>query len=321
MFEFADLFEWLSAQGLNAWCKELKRLCNLRLQDEHHGTMQQWRQAWLDLPHVSDGQVDGTNAAVEIKGSLPPDQIPALRHGLMAFHPWRKGPFRFFGQTIDSEWRSDWKWDRIKDAIDLNNKRVLDVGCGNGYYGWRMLAAGADRVLGCEPFLLYCAQFAAAKKYAPLAPHHVVPLADHELPFGRIWDVVFSMGVLYHRTSPIDHLQKLRSVLKPQGQLILETLIIEDPTQSVLVPENRYAKMRNVWFIPSIEMLELWLRRTGFYDITLLNVSNTNLDEQRPTEWMKFESLIHFLDEKDLSKTIEGYPAPVRALVLARCSI
>lgn len=27
--------------------------------------------------------------------------------------PWRKGPFSLYGINIDTEWRSDWKWDRV----------------------------------------------------------------------------------------------------------------------------------------------------------------------------------------------------------------
>nr|WP_169730591.1 DUF1698 domain-containing protein [Carnimonas nigrificans] len=40
-------------------------------------------------------------------------------------------------------------------------------------------------------------------------------------------------------------------------------------------------------------------------------------DEQRSTEWMTFQSLKDFLDPEDQHKTIEGYPAPRRALLVA----
>jgi tRNA (mo5U34)-methyltransferase len=197
---------------------------------------------------------------------------------------------------------------------------VLDVGCGNGYYGWRMLHSGARLVLGLDPFLLFLMQFEAVRKYAGAnCPHYVLPLTDADLPERlNLFDVTLSMGVLYHRTSPIDHLRSLWESLAPGGQLVLETIVIESSQQEVLVPEDRYAKMRNVWFIPSVPMLQLWLRRCGFKDIRVIDVARTTFKEQRRTDWMTFESLADFLDPADPTHTIEGHPAPVRAMILAR---
>lgn len=249
-----------------------------------------------------------------------PQDLNLLRQTLMEFHPWRKGPFELFGLAIDTEWRSNLKWDRIIGALDFRDKRVLDIGCGNGYYGWRMLDGGAAFVLGCDPNMLYLLQFEVFRRYAAEPHRHfVVPVIDREVPSDlRAFDVTFSMGVLYHRTGPIDHLQKLASTLKPCGQLVLETLIVDSHVPEVLVPQGRYAKMRNVWFIPSLPMLEIWLARTGFDRIEVLDVSSTTATEQRKTEWMSFESLSDFLDPAEPSKTVEGYPAPRRAVLKAQ---
>ena len=138
------------------------------------------------------------------------------------------------------------------------------------------------------------------------------------VPRLNAFDIAVSMGVLYHRTSPIDHLQMLRESLRRGGQLVLETLIIESNDPVVLVPEGRYAKMRNVWFIPSLSMLTLWLQRTGFRDIKVIDVTPTTSEEQRRTQWMTFESLEDFLNPNDSAQTAEGYPAPIRASVTAR---
>ena len=175
-------------------------------------------------------------------------------------------------------------------------------------------------VLGLDPFLLFLMQFEAVKKYAsPNCSHYVLPLTDEDLPERlNLFDVTLSMGVLYHRTSPIDHLRSLWESLAPGGQLVLETIVIESSQREVLVPEDRYAKMRNVWFIPSVPLLQLWLRRCGFKDIRVIDVAKTTFDEQRRTDWMTFESLADFLDPADPTRTIEGYPAPVRAMLLAR---
>jgi len=124
--------------------------------------------------------------------------------------------------------------------------------------------------------------------------------------------------VLYHRTSPIDHLLALSRAMKPGGQLILETLIIDDPQETTLVPIDRYAKMRNVWFIPSLLMLRRWMDRCGYKHIQHIDTTATTSTEQRRTDWMNYESLVDYLDPSDSRKTIEGHPAPLRAIITAR---
>ena len=242
-----------------------------------------------------------------------------LHAALQQLHPWRKGPYELFGVHIDTEWRSDFKWLRLASHIKpLTNKWVLDVGCGNGYHAIRSLAAGAQRVIGIDPSLLFSYQFQAIKKYLPTQPIDVLPLSLEQFPpHTAAFDTVFSMGVLYHRRSPLDHLQALYHCLRTGGELVLETLVVEGDEQHCLLPHNRYARMRNVWFLPSVDMLMLWLERLGFADARSVDVTVTSTDEQRTTNWMRFESLSQCLDPDDHSKTVEGYPAPRRAIITA----
>ena len=131
------------------------------------------------------------------------------------------------------------------------------------------------------------------------------------------FDTVFSMGVLYHRRSPLDHLEQLRSQLRKGGELVLETLIVDGPINHVLVPPNRYAMMNNVWFIPSVPTLNVWLKKIGFHKIRCVDVTKTSTQEQRTTNWMPYNSLSDFLDPTNRNKTIEGHPAPTRATFIA----
>jgi tRNA (mo5U34)-methyltransferase len=238
----------------------------------------------------------------------------------MGQHPWRKGPFELFGVHIDTEWRSDWKWDRLAGAIDsLEDRRVLDVGCGSGYHCWRMAGAGATEVIGIDPTPLFVVQFWALQKYLRQDHVWVLPLGIEHVPRKlRAFDTVFSMGVLYHRRSPLDHLQELQDCLRPGGQLVLETLVIEGGPGDTLVPEGRYARMGNVWFLPSCDTLVGWLRKLGFTDPAVIDVNVTSTQEQRATEWMTFHSLRDFLDPEDPARSVEGHPAPRRAILTAR---
>jgi tRNA (mo5U34)-methyltransferase len=235
-------------------------------------------------------------------------------------HPWRKGPFSLFGVDIDTEWRSDFKWDRLSGAIDpLEGRRVLDVGCGSGYHCWRMKGAGAAEVIGIDPTPLFVLQFKAIQHYLNIDSVHVLPLALEQLPPKlKSFDTTFSMGVLYHRRSPMDHLTDLRDTLAPGGQLVLETLVVEGGEDTVFVPPDRYARMGNVWFLPSPAALMKWMSKTGFIDVELVDLNQTTVAEQRSTEWMTFYSLSNFLDSDDHNKTVEGHPAPRRAIITAR---
>ena len=318
MFQHETVLQELADEGHAAWSERLRRACGAAIRPAANRDLPRWQCAYANLPRIEPGAVDLSSAAVTAQGNLSSAQHAAFRAALMELQPWRKGPFDLFGVRIDSEWRSNLKWDRLAPHIDLSGKSVLDVGSGNGYYGWRMLAAGARRVVGLDPFLLYIMQHAAINKYIGGLPNFVLPASDEIIPRGlQAFDVVFSMGVLYHRASPIDHLQSLASALRSGGELVLETLVIDKLEPDVLVSEDRYAKMRNVWFIPSPSMLERWLRRTGFRGICTIDVNRTTSDEQRRTEWMQFESLADFLDPSNPNKTIEGYPSPTRAIVIA----
>lgn len=238
---------------------------------------------------------------------------------LQAFHPWRKGPYCIFGIHLDAEWRSDWKWQRLQPHIAcLQNRIVLDVGCGNGYHCWRMLGAKARLVVGIDPSLLNVLQFQLMRVLYGEAAVYVLPIRLEQIPSSiNAFDTVFSMGVLYHRRSPIDHLLALKNCLRPSGELVLETLVIDGGAGEVLLPAGRYARMRNVWFIPSCATLMGWMHRCGFTNCRVVNVSTTSIQEQRTTEWMRLHSLQAFLDPYNADLTCEGLPAPQRAIIIA----
>ncbi|RMH60095.1 MAG: tRNA 5-methoxyuridine(34)/uridine 5-oxyacetic acid(34) synthase CmoB [Zetaproteobacteria bacterium] len=280
-----------------------------------HGDWPRWREA---LDHLPAQAVTAPSLDADCVTVGPACDHEEQRRWLMQLHPWRKGPFRFFGTHIDTEWRSDWKWRRLAQRLpNLAGQCVLDVGCGSGYYLWRMVARGATAI-GIDPTPLFAAQFALFKRCLPDQPAFFLPVGIESMPRSPLFDTVFSMGILYHRRAPIEHLIDLRSLLKPGGLLILETLIVAGGAEQCLVPRRRYAKMRNVWFIPSVPMLEIWLKRCGFRDIQCIDISPTTPAEQRRTPWMRFESLAEFLDADDPSRTVEGYPAPRRAILFAR---
>lgn len=317
---YDTLHPQLAAMGLDLWSEQLQTTLSEELLNERYGDMPGWVSALQALPELRPSSIAlQDNVTIGSGADLGHVSREELIAQLRAFHPWRKGPYNFFGIEIDTEWHSDWKWERLLPHIQpLAGRRVLDVGCGNGYHGWRMRGAGADFVLGIEPFLVSVMQFQVMQRYLCDPQHHVIPIGIEDVPPNlACFDSVFSMGVLYHRRSPLDHLFELKGCLRPGGELILETLIVEGGQGTIFMPHGRYAKMRNVWFLPSIAAMTLWLQRCGFTKIACVDATRTSPGEQRSTEWMHFESLADFLDPNDGSKTIEGHPAPLRAIFTA----
>ncbi|MEI6893013.1 MAG: tRNA 5-methoxyuridine(34)/uridine 5-oxyacetic acid(34) synthase CmoB [Pontiella sp.] len=312
--DYSEFYEQLKGSDLEPWLEQLPDLIAHGLRPERHGLMPQWEEALAKLPAAKNPSIE-LKTEVRAEGEM----FQGLEDTLRSFHPWRKGPYHIHGLHIDTEWRSDWKWDRVIPHIQpLEGRTILDVGCGNGYHCWRMAGEGAKLVVGVDPSALFICQFFAMKNFLHHPRAWVLPLGIEEVPSTPgVFDTVFSMGVLYHRKSPIEHIEHLKSFLKPGGELVLETLVADGPEGYSLIPHGRYAKMRNVWFIPSIQTLELWLKRCGLKQIRTVDESVTSIQEQRTTDWMTFESLPDYLDPNDPTQTVEGHPAPKRAVVVA----
>lgn len=320
MIDFGNFYQIIAKNKLSKWLEVLPaQLANWQ-KSNIDNRFNQWLNSIKHLPTIKPYQIDLLNSVtVESEQPISIGEQQRITQLLKNMMPWRKGPFHLYGINIDTEWRSDWKWERLIPHINnLEGQTVLDVGCNSGYHLWRMIGAGAKLAVGIDPMALYLCQFEAIRKLLGNDQRaHLLPLGIEELPKLNAFDTVFSMGVLYHRRSPLDHLFQLKDQLVDGGQLVLETLVIDGDLHQALMPGERYAQMRNVYFIPSVPTMINWLYKCGFSDVKMVDKSVTNLDEQRKTEWMTSDSLADFLDPNDSSKTIEGYPAPMRAVFIA----
>ena len=330
-------YEWL--KQLPTWLGEIKDKANYAHAPAYQASVAR-------LPELTVNNVDLDSDVLTIEANLNDSQRKQTIALLKQLMPWRKGPFQIEDEIgssqnddrnngkqaepifIDTEWHSDWKWQRVAPHLGtLKGRRILDVGGGSGYHGWRMAGAGADTVIIIDPSCLFYHQFMAIRHFVGTADAHetgryrthYIPVPLEALPeHSQLFDTVFSMGVLYHRQSPFEHLQQLKGQLVKGGELVLETLVIEGDANTVLVPHDRYAQMNNVYFLPSVAALIGWLEKVGFTDVRCVDVAVTSTEEQRKTEWMTYHSLADFLDPNDATKTVEGYPAPMRATIIAK---
>lgn len=316
----SDSYRDLIGSDLEPWLRTLPQQLDEWQRSHQHGDFVKWQKLLAKLPTTSPSHVDlKQSVSIGKSSDIAPYTQKQIEGLLKQFMPWRKGPFYVHGIHVDTEWRSDWKWDRLSQHIsDLQGKSVLDVGCGSGYHLWRMHGAGAKQVYGIDPTQLFLIQFLAIKHFLGHKPVHLLPIGIEAMPALNAFDTVFSMGVLYHRKDALSFLTQLHQQLKRGGELVLETIVVNGDENTVLLAPERYAQMRNVWFLPSVKALILWLDRIGFIDSVCVDVTTTSLDEQRSTNWMQTQSLVDFLDPDDHTRTIEGYPAPQRAVIIAK---
>ena len=321
MIDYHALYSAMEDTPLANWLNTLANQLNSSWENSKHGDLDKWRQAVECLPFVSPSTVDLKAPVVRIgkRNDCDDSTRSTIEDLLRRLHPWRKGPFSVFDIYLDTEWRSDFKWNRfVEHAQPFQGRNVLDVGCGNGYHCWRIAGEQARLVIGIDPTLVYVMQFHAIARFLKNTPTYVLPLRMNDVPYNiQCFDTVLSMGVLYHCKSPAAHLRTLFGCLREGAELILETLIIDGKAGEILMPDGRYAQMRNVNQIPSCGTLENWLKDCGYTNIRLIDVTRTTIEEQRATDWMRFNSLSDFLQPDNPTRTIENLPAPKRALFLA----
>ena len=253
--------------------------------------------------------------SIDIKAKINKKEEDILRQIAMRLRPWRKGPFRLFNIFIDSEWKSYIKFNIIKKHIDVKDKVILDLGCNNGYYMFKLLEEKPKELIGFDPSALYKTQFDFINFFIKSNIRYEMLGIEHLELYARKFDLILCLGVLYHRKDILRSLELLRRSLKKDGELILDSFYISSKKDICLVPDTRYSKIKNVYFIPSISALKNLSKRAGFKYFEVLAKRKTSLREQRKTIWIEGESLEDFLDKDNKNKTIEGYEAPKRVYI------
>lgn len=270
------------------------------------------REALANLPEGS-WEVE-LNDAVTVKGEAP-QNIEEIARLMM---PWRKGPFQLFDTYIDSEWRSNVKYNLLRKHFCLKDKRVADIGCNNGYYLFRMQEDAPKLLVGFDPSPLFKTQFDFINHFVKSDIVYELLGVEHVEFYEQKFDTIFCLGVLYHRSDPVAMLKSLYKGLDKEGELFLDTFYIEGEDEICLSPASSYSKIPNIYFVPTINALKNWCLRAGFDSFEVLETSKTDASEQRKTSWIEGQSLEDFLDKEDSSKTVEGYPAPARVYIRAK---
>jgi tRNA (mo5U34)-methyltransferase len=259
--------------------------------------------------------------SVELLHGEPVDS-EKLKKAFFDFKPWRKGPFDVHQVSLEAEWDSDLKWQRLAPQLGGQwGKKILDVGCNNGYYLLRAAQEDPAWALGIDPTPRFYLQWKLLTMGLKLPRVEFQMLGiEHLHAFPSVFDTILCMGIVYHHPDPIGQLQCLRKSLRPGGTLVLEGMGLDSPDSICLFPEVRYAKAPGVWFLPSASCMKNWLVRSGFKDVEIIDSRKTTVHEQRNSPYCPrpFETLSDFLDPNNDELTVEGYPAPFRHMIVAR---
>ena len=297
---------------------DLNKLRQERLKCLNWKNIKPYWEAISALPTPQNVQIRLGDTVEMLPDNLTDEDEKFIYNTAKLMHPWRKGPFQVSQTFIDSEWRSNIKYNVLRPHFNLKDKVVGDIGCNNGYYLFRMMEDNPKRLIGFDPSAITFCQFKFLDYFLQSGITYELLGVEHVEHYEHQFDVLFCLGVLYHRADPIGMLKSLYKGLNEGGELILDTFMIDGEDEVSLTPRNRYSKMGNIYFIPTINALKNWCLRAGFQEFEVLDIVKTEHDEQRKTEWIESQSLTDFLDENDQNKTVEGYPAPKRVYIKAK---
>lgn len=324
---FDEFIGYLAPDYCDRYSTHLEQEAILTLRQERQVKLfapqnRQYQAAVQAVQDIKTNWFDFSDSVVKIgrKDELYPEQQQRFLQSLKAFCPWKKGPFELFGINIDAEWRSDWKWARIFPYIQsLENRKVADIGCHNGYFMFRMTEQKPDCVIGFEPVAKHFWNFQLMQNIVQQENLFFELLGVEHIDFyPDFFDTIFCLGILYHHPDPIGLLTKMKQALAPKGEIIIDCQGIPGELPVSLTPRKRYAQARGIWFLPTQSCLENWLARAGFTQINCFFAAPLSVEEQRRTAWADIDSLQEFLNSDDSSLTVEGYPAPWRYYVIAR---
>lgn len=206
-----------------------------------------------DLPSAAECAIG--NLALKVAGVTP----RLLRRRIVARHAF----YQAFeeGLANGQQGISRLKWTAMRNGCgEIEGKKVLDIGCAEGFFCRQAALAGAAKVVGIDSRLgtLLSARFIALEERLPITYRlGVFP----SIGFGDEYDVIFCLSVLHHTVSTKDiwkvlidagyhndletlrqHLRALHGMTRSNGRCIIEIPYeYEDPAERKEVDFDRFA--------------------------------------------------------------------------------
>jgi tRNA (mo5U34)-methyltransferase len=173
------------------------------------------------------------------------------------------------------------------DAIDFRGKKVLDIGCWDGYYSFEAEKRGAAEVYATDlvtqrkwleqPTLLLAKKILGSRvKYFPK-----MSVYDVERLGIRDFDIVIYAGVYYHLKDPLRSFTTLRRVMKEGGTMLVEGAVIDsEDCYARFYYREPYVLDHSNWWVPTVGCLRQWIECSfleGEQDFGLWDAGHNNV--------------------------------------------
>jgi tRNA (mo5U34)-methyltransferase len=157
---------------------------------------------------------------------------------------------------------------------DLRGKRVLDIGCWDGWFSFEMERRGAS-VVAVDSARQET--FFEAKRLLNSKVEYIVEDICYLTPRDvGYFDIVLFFGVLYHLKHPLLALERVCELTRDFA--CIESLVIDDPPQPDAIPLLEFYETTELagqfdnWCGPNTECMLAYIRTAGFVNSKLIGV-------------------------------------------------
>jgi tRNA (mo5U34)-methyltransferase len=177
----------------------------------------------------------------------------------------------------------------------LRGRRVLDIGCNDGYMSLQCARLGAD-VTAIDGIYRDSLKYVREHAETKFRFYCIDFLSPSFLELGR-FDVILYLGVLYHTMYPFEQFLRLASASAARATVLIETEFYNLPgfEEAATVFYDYQQKLTQDWtspVFPSVPWINRTLERVGFDEVTLL-VGPDGRDRGRVTLRAKYSEKPH----------------------------
>jgi len=174
------------------------------------------------------------------------------------------------------------KWPRLKnilDSINIENKSIVDVGCGDGFYIIECLKEGAKYCLGIDLDPLRINRCNFVKKVYDLKNIDFKNLSLYDLEENK-FDIVMGLGLL-HRVPDLDACIKKLSNLGDKVLVEFKSLDSTNNEKLFAGGKSKSNSLNGLWYVPTKSYVISKFFNLGFKNHTIFEDKTSKLNFKR----------------------------------------
>jgi tRNA (mo5U34)-methyltransferase len=167
-------------------------------------------------------------------------------------------------------------YDNFRLPDDLTGKRVLDIGCWDGFYSFAAERHGAEVVaVDCVRPAKFFEAHSALKSRVEFRELSVYEISRESL---GVFDIVIFLGVLYHLQHPLLGLQRVCEVTRDTA--IIQSYVIDNMLETTspvmeFYPFDELGGQYDNWWGPNTQCLVNMADTAGFAQIDVIHLEKT----------------------------------------------